>query len=230
MGKNSNSWLNKFKWNREYILQNRLNDEILERDGIKRNRGEVFIEIPQHKDYYISQYGRAISLKGEVAKLLKPNVIGEENQYHTYTLCNSSCVSTVTAQQAVAMVFCPNFWKKDRTKPRSMDRKKRFNWKRKLEVHHIDGNGFNNHYKNLVMLPRKLHVILHSIKKIVLYAEDGSKKPYKNILDLVYDTGLKLEDILQHKHRKRFKKRGKYTVYNIKGNLIGFQYYPSKES
>ena len=60
---------------------------------------------------------------------------------------------------------------------------------------------------------------------------DGQIREYRNPLDLVRDTGLTLEDILlANKGKKKpVKSRGKFTVFDIKGHLIGFQYYPEKD-
>ena len=115
----------------------------------------------------------------------------------------------------MAEVFCPNFWKG----------KKNLN----LQAHHIDGNHFNNDYRNLILLPKKLHDELHKIKKLVLL-KDGQIITYANVLDLVYDTGLTLEEIILSRHdgrRKPYKSSG-YTVFNIKGHLIGYKYHPQK--
>ena len=47
----------------------------------------------------------------------------------------------------------------------------------------------------------------------------------------MYDTGLSLEDIIlaDKSKKKPLKSDGKYTVFNVKGNLIGYQYYPKKK-
>lgn len=54
---------------------------------------------------------------------------------------------------------------------------------------------------------------------------------YSNPLDLVYDTGLTLEDIIlaDKGNAKPLKSNSKYSVFNVKGNLIGYQYYPKKK-
>lgn len=61
------------------------------------------------------------------------------------------------------------------------------------------------------------------IKKL----DNGRITEYQSPLDLVYDTGLKLEDVLlANKGKKKpIKSDSKYTVFDVKGNLIGFQYY-----
>ena len=72
------------------------------------------------------------------------------------------------------------------------------------------------------MLPTHLHTAIHKIKKMVLF-KDGQIIEYKNPLDMVYDTGLKLEDILlaNKSKKKPLKSQGGYTVFNVKGHLIG---------
>lgn len=87
----------------------------------------------------------------------------------------------------------------------------------------------HNTWTNLVLLPATLHKALDKIKKLVLL-KDGIIE-YTNPLDLVYDTGLSLEDIIlaDKSKKKPLKSDGKYTVFNVKGNLIGYQYYPKKK-
>lgn len=202
------------KWNIDYIIQHKLDDSVLENAGIeKHDPTEIFVEHPEHEGYYVSQFGRAISLKRKKVTLLGAYIGGQsDRQYWYYTFCNGDN-HTIGGHRAVADVFCPNFWKKDV----------------KLEAHHLDGNKQNNTYTNLILLPTILHAAIHKIKKIVLL-KDGKIIEYKNPLDLVYDTGLKLEDILlANKGKKKpIKSDSKYTVFDVKGHLIGFQYYPSK--
>lgn len=205
----------KFTWNYDYIIQNRLSDEILESAGIEKlEPKEIFVEYPEMQGYYVSQFGRVVSLKRNSVTLLGAFIGGQsDRQYLYYKFSEFGEPKTIGVHRAVADVFCPNFWK-------GADR---------LEAHHIDGNKMNNHYKNLILLTTILHAAIHKIKKIVLL-KDGKITEYKNPLDLVYDTGLKLEDILlANKGKKKpIKSEGDYTVFDIKGNLVGFQYYPQK--
>lgn len=204
-----------FKWNYEYIIQHKLDESILENAGIELRPSEIFVEHPEHEGYYISQFGRAVSLKRKQAKLLGAFIGGQpDRQYLYYGFSSGVETKTIGVHRAVADIFTPNFWKK-------ADR---------LEAHHIDGNKMNNNYWNLILLTPVLHGAIHKIKKIVLL-DNGKIKEYQNPLDLVYETGLKLEDIiLANKGKKKpIKSDSKYTVFNIKGNLIGFQYYPKSE-
>lgn len=205
-----------FTWNYDYIIQNKLDESVLENAGIEKlEPSEIFVEHPEHEGYYISQFGRCISLKRKKVVLLGAFIGGQpDRQYLYYGFSAGAETKTIGVHRAVADVFTPNFWKKAE----------------RLEAHHIDGNKLNNHYRNLILLTPVLHGAIHKIKKIVLL-ENGKIKEYQNPLDLVYDTGLKLEDILlANKGKKKpIQSDSKYTVFDVKGNLIGFQYYPKSE-
>lgn len=201
-----------FTWNYDYIIQNRLDESVIKNAEIKKlEPAEIFVEHPEYKGYYISQFGRCISTKRKKAALLGAFIGGQpDRQYLYYGFSEGSEIKTIGAHRAVADVFSPNFYK---------------NAKR-LEAHHIDGNKLNNNYKNLILLTPVLHGAIHKIKKIVLL-DNGRITEYQSPLDLVYDTGLKLEDVLlANKGKKKpIKSDSKYTVFDVKGNLIGFQYY-----
>lgn len=204
-----------FKWNQEHIIQHKLADEVLKEAEIEKlEPTEIFVEHPTHEGYFVSQFGRVVSLKRKKAVLLGAFIGGQSDRQYLYYGFSGGEKQTIGMHRAVADVFCPNFWKK-------ADR---------LEAHHLDGNKLNNDYRNLILLTPALHGAIHKIKKIVLL-EDGKIKEYKNPLDLVFDTGLKLEDILlANKGKKKpIKSEGGYTVFDIKGNLIGFQYYPQQK-
>lgn len=208
----------KLHWNIEWIIAHTLDENLLEKaDILKLHNDEIFVQHPNYVDYFVSQYGRVISRKYGRVILLKPYIIGpKNNQYLGYSF-SSGEVESISVHRAVAEVFCPNFW-------RSKSQRKL-----NLQAHHIDGNHYNNDYRNLVLLPKKLHDELHKIKKLVLL-KDGQIITYANVLDLVYDTGLTLEEIILSRHDKRRKpyKSSGYTVFNIKGCLIGYKYYPKK--
>lgn len=209
----------KIHWNIEWIIAHKLDENLLEKSDIpKLHNDEIFVEHPEYPEYFVSQYGRIVSLKWGKVTLIKRNVVGpKENQYLGCTLSENGIKISITVHRAVADVFCPNFWK----------RKKKLN----LQAHHIDGDHFNNDYRNLILLPKKLHDEIHKIKKIVLF-KDGQIIPYLNVLDLVYDTGLTLEDIILARYdgrRKKQKATGGYTVYNVKGWLIGYKFRPQRK-
>ena len=205
----------KFKWNHEQLIQHQLDEVILDAAGIEKlDAAEVFVEHPTHEGYYVSQYGRAVSLKRKDAALLGAFIGGQpDRQYLYYGFINNGEKQTIGAHRAVADVFCPNFWKGSS----------------RLEAHHLDGNKLNNDYRNLILLTTPLHAAIHKIKTIVWF-KDGKIVEYRNPLDLVYETGLKLEEILlANKGKKKpLKCQDGYTVFDIRGHLIGFKYYPEK--
>lgn len=202
-----------FDWNIDYILNNRLSIQKIRKSGIQLYTDEFFVKFPNWRNYYISQYGRLISCKNNKLKLLKHNNSGTNKDYLNYKLSDQSNnrERTITENRAVAEVFCPNFW----------------GINKKLEAHHIDGNRSKNFYRNIILLPTDLHHKLHEIKRIVLF-EGRRIIEYENILDLIRDTDLTLEQVIlarYDKKRKPLKSSSKYTVYNIEGHKIGFQYY-----
>jgi hypothetical protein len=207
--------LKNFKWNIEHLIQHRLADDVLEKAEIEKlDNTEIFVEHPDHKGYYVSQYGRVVTLKRNHIALLGAFPGGQpDRQYLYYKFSNGGELKTISGNRAVADVYCPNFWKSES----------------RLEAHHLDGNNFNNDYRNLILLTTPLHKAIHKIKKIVLL-KDGKIIEYKNPLDLVLDTGLTLEEILlANKGKKKpIKSDGKYTVFDLNGHLIGYEYYPKK--
>lgn len=204
-----------FVWNYNYIATHKLSDEILENAGIEKiNPEEIFVRHPVYWSYFVSQFGRVISMKRGKVALLKARISGQpDRQYLYYGFYRGGENHTIGMHRAVADVFCPNFWDKSV----------------RLEAHHIDGNKLNNDYRNLILLPTRLHAAIHTIKKMVLL-KDGVLLQYSNPLDLIEETGLTLEEILlANKGKKKpIKSTGGYTVFDIKGNLIGFQYYPER--
>lgn len=210
-----NNHSNNFVWNFNYIATHKLPEETLEKSRIEKiNPEEIFVRHPVYWSYYVSQYGRAISLKWGKASLLKAYIGGQPDaQYLYYGFCLAGEKHTIGMHRAVADVFCPNFWGPSV----------------RLEAHHIDGNKFNNYYQNLILLPRPLHKAIHNIKKMVLL-KDGVLLQYGNPLDLLEETGLTLEEILlANKGKKKpLKSTGGYTVFEIRGHFIGFQYFPQR--
>lgn len=50
-----------FTWNYDYIIQNRLDESVIKNAEIKKlEPAEIFVEHPEYKGYYISQFGRCI--------------------------------------------------------------------------------------------------------------------------------------------------------------------------
>lgn len=204
------------KWNREWLITHTLDRELIDDAEIELlESNEIFIEVPGYPHYYVSQFGRAISLKRNTPYLLGATLGGQsDRRYLYYCFSNDGNKNTISVHHAVAITFCPNFWGAGK----------------RLEAHHLDGEKMHNEVENLILLPTNLHAAIHKIKEIVLL-DDRRIIPYKNPLDLVADTGLTLEDILlaNKGKNKPVKSQGGYTVFNIKGYLIGFKYYPESD-
>ena len=207
-----------FNFNIEYIKEHTLDSEIV-KDALSRSEyipsdTEIFVEHPYRKEYYGSQYGAVISLKRKTPELLAAFPGGQpDRRYLYYGLSNGEEPPTIGMHRVVADIFCPNFWGKNV----------------KLVAHHCDGDKFNNDWRNLVLLTTKLHGAIHKIKKMKLLV-NGKMIECIKPLEIVAITGLTLEDILLVKDSKKkpLKSEGGYTVFNIKGNIIAYQFYPEK--
>lgn len=205
-----------FIWNSEYIAQRTLDNHIITDSGIKLlNEDEIFVEHQDFNKYFISQYGRAISLKRKQPQLLKECIQGtRDNQYPSFGIDGRSMITG----RAVAEIFCPNFWNRFKRMPNI--------WASPLEAHHCDRNHFNNHYLNLTLLPVLLHHDAHKIESYALW--DGTEmNEYLNPLRIVEATNmdLELEDIIgAWWNRKGESSDTGYTVYKIDRYWIGLKF------
>lgn len=205
----------KFNYNNQYINNNKLNREKIKRAKIELvAEDEIFVKHPDWNDYFISQYGRGISVKNDKLRLLSLTPGGGGYFYFKFSEWgNDIAEQSISVQRAVADIFCPNYWGNIR-----------------LQAHHMDKNRINNNYWNLVLLPINLHKAIHKIKKMVLL-KDGKIIEIRNVLELAEMTGLTLEEIIlvnKDSKKKPLKSNGGYSVFDIKGNLIGYQFYPEK--
>lgn len=207
---------NTFIWNSDYIAQHTLDNHIITDSEIKLlNEDEIFVEHQDFSGYFISQYGRAISLKRKQPQLLRESIQGtKENQYPAIGIDGRSMITG----RAVAEIFCPNFWSRFKRMPNI--------WVSPLEAHHCNRNHFNNHYLNLVLLPVLLHHDTHKIDSYALW--DGTEMTeYLNPLRIVEVTNmdLELEDIIgAWWNRKGESSDTGYTMYKIDRYWIGLKF------
>lgn len=210
-------------YNVDYINKHKLSDRKIKEAGIELlGYDEVFVQYPRWNDYYGSNYGRLISIKYGKIELRQPYPCSEDNgtdQYLGYKLTKvtngKQRQMSISCHRLVADIFLPNFWK-DTIKDRN-----------KLQSHHLDHSKSNNYYKNLILLPSKLHQVMNTVKKMVLLKNGKMRTvtPYQ----ILEETGLTLEEIILSAKGKPIKSDGKYSVFDVKGNLIGFQFYPKKK-
>lgn len=204
--------------NLDYINKHKLSEKKLKDNGIELQKpDEIFVQYPRWNDYYGSNYGRLLSLKGEEIRICTPYPTGaktEKGQYNSYKLCKvvRGNIKTleITAHRLIADIFLPNFWK-------WMDRNQ-------LQAHHLDHSRTNNQIDNLMLLPSNLHAYMNRIKATALFKNGRffTINPY----EIMESTGLSLEQIIgiTNKKNKPLKSSGKWTVFEVEGVLIGFQF------
>lgn len=205
------------KFRQEYVNENTLSSVFvniaLVKSQMQEIKDEIFVRHPDYENYYISQFGRVISMSYDKPKFLGLFQGGLKMEYLYFKASEQGETHTISVHNAVARVFCPNFWKDV-----------------PLQAHHLNKNTTDNYYRNLILLPVKLHRDCDRIKKMVSL-KDGKMMPVNNPLDLLESTGLTLEKIIlpDSDGRKPLPSMGGYTVFDIDGNLIGYQYYPKRD-
>jgi len=205
-----------FDFNVDYIRKHRLSKAKLKRAGIKLIASdEIFVQYPRWTTYYGSNYGRMVSLKYGKVKLLKASPCGAEGEerYTGYMMCKvvrgEQITRTITCHRLVADIFLPNYWKHLR--------------RNQLSAHHLDHSRDNNHWKNIILLPIKYHNLMARVKKIGLFRD--KKFRVMNPYDIMLETGLTLEEIIGAIDKKPLRSDGRWTIFEVKGNIIGFLFY-----
>lgn len=110
---------------------------------------EIWKPISSYQDYLISSYGRVLSLKGELPRILKPGNDGRG--YLMVRLYKDSKDKHQNVARLVATAFIPN----PETKP---------------QINHVDGNKNNNQVINLEWVTgseNQKHAIKTGLNKVV---------------------------------------------------------------
>lgn len=196
--------------NQDYIDRHRMSNKKIQSAGIELLKpDEVFAQYPGWQDYYGSNYGRLISVKGDRIKLVTPGI---SNGYICYSLAKVTYGTqrkvSITAHRLVADIFLPNYW-------HHLSRSQ-------LQAHHLDHDKSNNAWSNLILLPSNLHQIMNRIRKMILL-QDGQimhMTPY----EIAQETGLTIDEIILGTKNKPLKSDSKYSIYDIGGRLIGVQW------
>ena len=165
-----------FSNNVEYIIEKQVPEDVLRWVLQRENRyladDEIFVQYPDWKGYYISNYGNLISTKGKEPKFIKQ--LPFTKRYKGYVLYDPNPNKEpfpLTVGRMVAEVFCLNFF---REKERDY-----------LDVHHIDHDPENNCWKNLVLLPDPLHDEVHRMDK-----QHGIMQPFEVCVSPTKDGNL----------------------------------------
>ena len=126
-----------FNYNTDYIISNLIPEQTLEelkhRDPsfVLVAFDEIFVRYPSCPDYYVSSYGRCISVRRGYPHLKKEPADGSGHIIYKFYEENSSNELNISAQRAVADIYLPNFWP-------NLTR-------RQLETHHLDPGGHPDH-------------------------------------------------------------------------------------
>lgn len=205
---------------------------------------EYFMQIPNWKMYFCSNYGRlAREEKDGHYHIVKPSI--DSDGYLRYTLskparrykgkivrdkngkAKRNYMST-TANRLVAKLFV-KYNPYENRYDYSMEN---------LDTHHKDHNRHNNYFKNLMWLAngkdgtRADHQFVNTIKKIALYnGNSGKYHTFKDIerLCIRIDTDiLELIDILKDKDTIKIKD-GKWTTYKVNDYYVGIQFFARKD-
>lgn len=118
--------------------------------------GEEWREIPETGEkYFISSYGRVLSLCYDRIRFLKPFLCGKANNQYLYV--ELSGYGLFSINRLVATAFCE--------KPPAA-----------VEVHHKDRNPLNNRADNLVWLTKEQHLEAHrKLRAEAKSKENGTK-------------------------------------------------------
>jgi hypothetical protein len=135
---------------------------------------EELATIPGYPGYWVNQYGQVWSCKLETYLVPVTN-----RNYATITLVNKGSRKTITIHRLVASVFLEV--------PPDSD---------KMVVNHIDGNKFNNHYRNLEWTTleentqKAIEQGLISTRPVCRFTVEGDfQRRYNSFGDAVRDTG-----------------------------------------
>ena len=173
-------------------------------------KDEIFVQVVGYPGYYISNYGRLISLKkkNSLPRLKKPQRM-KCNNYMYYRMSNASHKNgtNIYVHRAVAEAFCPNLYRDLSNDPN--------------DVHHMNHGKRVNRPENLLWLPRYLHLYCNFIGKFGIWREKTARNLHP--LELVEQTGLDLKDIILSVKQEPIKKVGKWSIYNVQGHMIALE-------
>lgn len=134
---------------------------------------EVFLRIEDYDDYYVSNLGRVLSLKGKKERFLKAR-IGKDGYYYV-TLNKKGKKKSFKVHRLVAKAFIPN--------PDNLPC-----------INHKDENKLNNHIDNLEWCTQKYNINYGTAKirwanknkrRVACYTLSGEfVKEYTGIIDL----------------------------------------------
>lgn len=205
-----------FPWTWEYIIKNLLPEKKLKAAGISLvHPDEIFVKHPDWNNHYGSNYGRSVTVKDGKIKLKGNETKKDPSKYREYCFTQPGKKDkTISAHRLIADCFLPNFWE-------GIDRNQ-------LQAHHLDHSKTNNVWTNIMLLPIALHYVMNRTKKTALFSNGKFRE--MNLYQIMAETGLNLDEmILATKNKPEKSIGGKWSVFEVRGHYIGFQFVPEKK-
>ena len=198
-----------FRYNTDYIINNLIPESTLSKLR-EREPGfvlmafdEIFVKYPGCPDYYVSSYGRCISVRRGYPHLKKEPADGSGHIIYKFYKEDSLDEMNISAQRAVADIFLPNFW------PNCT--------RRQLEAHHLYFTPSVNCYRDLFLCPVWIHQVMNEISDMKLL-HDGSMI-HAWPLDIYEKTGISIDEVIKQITKgHRIGTSGKYAMYSISGD------------
>ena len=204
-----------FKYNTDYILNNLIPESVL--DDLKHRDpsfvlvafDEIFVKYPTCPDYYVSSYGRCISIRRGYPHLKKEPADGSGHVVYKFYKKDSLRELNISAQRAVADIFLPNFWP-------NLTRGQ-------LETHHLYFTPGINRWKDLFLCPIWIHKVMNEIADMKLLKDGDMIHAWP--LDIYEMTGVSIDEIIKAiSKKKRIGTSGKFTLYSLGDYTIAVKY------
>ena len=202
-----------FKYNTDYILNNLIPEKTLE--DLRRREtfvlvafDEIFVRYPSCPDYYVSSYGRCISIRRGYPHLKKEPADGSGHVVYKFYKKGSLRELNISAQRAVADIYLPNFWT-------NLTRGQ-------LEAHHLRFTPGLNCWRDLFLCPIWIHHVMNEIAEMKLLHDGDMIHAWP--LDIYEITGISIDDIIKAIKRERIGTSGKFTLYSLGDYTIAVKY------
>ena len=195
-----------FRYNTEYIISNLIPEKTLNKlkhrdpSFVLVAFDEIFVKYPTCPDYYVSSYGRCISIRRGYPHLKKEPADGSGHVVYKFYKKSSLRELNISAQRAVADIYLPNFWT-------NLTRGQ-------LEAHHLYFTPGINCYRDLFLCPVWIHRVMNEITEMRLLHDGDMITAWP--LDIYEMTGISIDHIIDPiRKNKRIGTSGKYALFAL---------------